>query len=278
METGSEIMSRKYEKDKEMNLKRLITKTETNALFIELCKNYGMPPIEAQALIEHLEALRLENNMDRTNGQILWYAIHITEPAGKPIKYCKKVKVKLTMFMPLDTEILLLQGSIALREVKLQRITEEAYRQGGLLSQEDLAALLCIDRDTVKRIIYDYKEKGILIPTRGQIKGIGRGPSHKVRIIQLFFKRYTISEIAVRTGHSVESVKEYIQNFSRVAVLLREGYKTNKIRKVTKLSDSLVKEYIKLYDQYNTPEFEDIVSEISAAFNGISLIKKEVKV
>jgi DNA-binding transcriptional MerR regulator len=270
-------MTRRYENEKCLVQNRLKNKTGENALFVELRKSYGMNQIEAESLIGRLQTIQNENDINtRTDGQIVWYAISDKEPSGKPIRYCKKVKIKLTMQTASDIIMLVEKGSIALREAKLLRLAEETYRQGGLLSQEDLGALLCVDRDTVKRIIDYYEKQGIIVPTRGQIKGIGRGPSHKAIIIQLLLKDYTISDIAVRTGHSVYSVKEYVQDFSIVLVLIDEGYSISEIRKVTKMSEGLIREYVDLYKQYGTSEYRSKILEIKEYFNGIPIFKKEV--
>jgi DNA-binding MarR family transcriptional regulator len=255
----------------------LKNKSGENALFIELRKSYGLNQIEAESLVGRLQTIQNENNINtRTDGQIIWYAVSTKEPSGKPIRYCKKVKIKLTMQTASDLIMLVEKGSIALREAKLLRLAEETYRQGGLLSQEDLGALLCVDRDTVKRIIDDYGKQGIVVPTRGQIRGIGRGPSHKAIIIQLLLKEYTISDIAIRTGHTVDSVKEYVQDFSIVMVLVDEGYSVSEIRKVTKMSEGLITEYVNIYKQYNVAEYSSKILEIKEYFNGIPILKKEV--
>lgn len=274
---GGESMTRRYESEKCLIQNRLKNKTGENALFVELRKFYGLNLIEAESLISRLQTIQNENNINtRTDGQIVWYAVSEKEPSGKPIRFCNKVKIKLTMHTQSDLIMLVEKGSIALREAKLLRLAEETYRQGGLLSQEDLGALLCVDRDTVKRIIDDYGKQGIVVPTRGQIRGIGRGPSHKGIIIQLLLKEYTLSDIAVRTGHAVDSVKQYVQDFSIILVLIDEGYSISEIRKVTKMSEGLIKEYAELYKQYGTSEYQSKIQEIKQYFYGIPILKKEV--
>jgi len=70
----------------------------------------------------------------------------------------------------------------------LVRLFEEAHCQGGLLSQTDLSEILIVDKSTVKRIVKRIKARGDNIPTRGEIKDIGPGISHKARIIELLLK------------------------------------------------------------------------------------------
>lgn len=49
---------------------------------------------------------------------------------------------------------------------------------------------------TIKRDIAHLRKLGYLVHTRGQIKGIGRGKSHKVAIVQLYPQRYTYTQIS----------------------------------------------------------------------------------
>jgi hypothetical protein len=62
----------------------------------------------------------------------------------------KTVSVKLTISHPEDVEILEKKGIHALRQHKMMRFAAEAYNQGGLLVQEDLALLLNSGRRTIQ--------------------------------------------------------------------------------------------------------------------------------
>jgi DeoR/GlpR family transcriptional regulator of sugar metabolism len=55
----------------------------------------------------------------------------------------------------------------ALRQYKLMRFATEAYDQGGLLVQEDLALLPNSGRRTIQRDIAYLKKQDVIIPTRG---------------------------------------------------------------------------------------------------------------
>lgn len=91
--------------------------------------------------------------------------------------------ITLTLDSPDDLEALR-NGIAALRRSKIQRLTREAQEQGALLTQEDLARLLCTSRSTIKRHIARLRAKGIGVPTRGQVKDIGQGISHKGQDVQ----------------------------------------------------------------------------------------------
>jgi hypothetical protein len=55
------------------------------------------------------------------------------------------------------------------------------------------------------------------------------------------------SEVARRTGHTLESVEGYIEPFFRIACLYSEGKEPGAICRITKLSRSLVEEYLAFY-------------------------------
>lgn len=77
----------------------------------------------------------------------------------------------------------------------MQRITERAIEQGGVLSQEDISKYLSVSLRTVKRDISKIKQRGIEVVTRGYLHKIGRGQTHKVKIIGMCFDGKTFSEI-----------------------------------------------------------------------------------
>lgn len=77
----------------------------------------------------------------------------------------------LTLPDPEDLQIGYDQGHEGVRRHRIQRMTEEAREQGGLLSQEDLYQLLCCDVRTIRRDIRWLREKcEIVVATRGQQK------------------------------------------------------------------------------------------------------------
>jgi len=245
-----------------------------NSLFLEFREDYGLSAVEARSLIRKIERLQEENKAERGDGQILCTSLSIIEGPGSTIRDGRKVKVKLTIRGPHDLEYLRKHGSCELRKLKLQRLATEAYKQGGPLTQEKLGELLCIDRYTVGRIINEFKKEKIIIPTRGQIKDMGRGVSHKVNIVELHLKGYSLMEVVISTGHSVASVQRYIDDFSRVMILYEKGLSVNAIRSSTKLSEKLVREYIELYERFNKPDYNKRLNEIRERFSDMQFEKR----
>ena len=128
-------------------------------------------------------------------------------------------------------------------------LCDEALEQGGVLTQEDLAILLGTSLSTVKRDDACLMKQGIALLTRGFVEDIGRGVSHKARAVELFLKDYSLSEIARKMAHSPSSVNRYLDDFLVVAFLHRESYPLLTIRKITKLSERLITEYISLIER-----------------------------
>ena len=163
----------------------------------------------------------------------------------------EKKKVRLTIDNGNeDIEAIKEYGRIGLREIKIQRITEEAVDQGGVLSQEDISKYLSISIRTVKRDIRNIKQRGVAVITRGYLHNIGRGQTHKVKIIGMYLDGKTYSEIKLITRHSSGAIKRYIESFTKVLMAQSKGIKEIKeISFVTGISEGLVKQYLELIRQ-----------------------------
>jgi predicted transcriptional regulator len=60
-------------------------------------------------------------------------------------------------------------------------------------------------------------------------------------------------QIARQTHHSLSSVQRYIQAFLRVMQLHRQGLAVVEIALLLQIGQPLVKEYLAIYDQQETP-------------------------
>ena len=79
---------------------------------------------------------------------------------------------------------------------------------------------------TIRRDVRILKRAGHLIQTRGFVKGVGRGQTHKVRIIELWLDREGYDKIARWMHHSPQAIKRYVSAFLRIVVLHRQGTET----------------------------------------------------
>jgi hypothetical protein len=141
-------------------------------------------------------------------------------------------------------------------------LIDEALDQGGEPTQEDLAKALGVDVRTVRSDAAALRAKGHLVATRGKLRGVGRGQSHKVLIVELYLKRYTYTEIMRQAHHSAYAIKRYIQTFGRVVMLERKGLNASEIAYAVSISERLTREYLDLYQRYDTPEYQDRLAEM----------------
>jgi len=118
-------------------IERLSQKSEEQSLVQEL-QGYRLSPIEARAVYQRVSRYLAEHEQTGLeNGQIYYSAVAYGEAAGKPIKKCKLVRIRLTLDAPEDLQILsspsATGGVPALREKRLFRMALEAVEQGARL-------------------------------------------------------------------------------------------------------------------------------------------------
>jgi hypothetical protein len=172
------------------------------------------------------------------------------EGPGKPMEELKKVRVRLTRDLGSDRDVEARLGPSARRKVQILRMTEEAYDQGGLLTQEDLGRILTVSARTVRRDVEELMRARLKLYLRGLQKDIGKGVSHKVWIVSLYLKWKTYSEIERITGHTVGSIKSYLNDFCRVMMARERGVASAKeIGFYLGRTERLVGEYLTLLKQ-----------------------------
>jgi uncharacterized protein YerC len=181
-------------------------------------------------------------------GQIVFHAAMASEPPGKRISQIKSVPVHLTFHDRNDMQVLSEKGTSGLRKHKILRMASEALDQDGLLTQEDLAVLLCSSRRTIRRDIKELKQQGIDVPTRGTLQDIGPGVTHKSKVVKMWLEGYEYTDIERKTGHSGFSVQRYLSGFSKAVRFYNRGYSLPEIRELTDMSERLTKEYLELYE------------------------------
>jgi hypothetical protein len=229
-------------------IERLQAKSPEEAIIEQISRDFNLAPFMARTQFEQMrQYFERYLGLERDVGQMTYLALSGDTPSGRPIAECERVPINLTMDGPDDLEALR-HGVAGLRRSKIQRLTREAQDQGALLTQEDLARLLCASRSTIKRDVAQLRAEGIDVPTRGQVKDIGKGVSHKGRIVQDWLAGYTFSQIERRRWHAVSSVERYCTDFQRVVRLHSRGLSRADIRISTGLSERLIGEYLSLYE------------------------------
>jgi len=228
-------------------LSRLELKSFEGEFLYELINSYELSPkLSEQILISAKTSLLRSKEL--REGQIVAVVVGIDEKNGKPVESMRKKKVVLTLNEGLEDMSNLKQfGRTGLRQIKIQRITEEAIEQEGILSQEDLSYYLNCSQRTIKRDIRVIRNRGITVITRGVLHNVGRGQTHKADIIKLYLEDYTYSEIKRKTSHSVGAIKRYLESFSKVLMAKHFGINNlSELSSVTGLSKYLLKQYVQI--------------------------------
>jgi len=260
-------------------LARRQIKSSEGELLWELENSYSLSPkLSSSILMTAKECLLRDYSL--REGQIEVTVIGVEERSGKVVEKMEKKKVRLTIDNGIeDLEILKEYGRISLRQIKIERITDEAIEQGGVLSQEDLSKYLGCTVRTIQRDINAVKKKGVEVVTRGYLHNIGRGQTHKVKIIGMYLDGKTYSEIKLTARHSSGAIKRYLESFTKVLMAQSKGiYERKEISAVTGISDGLVKQYLELIrqskkDKTRSENLKDLINRNSYREG----IKKTVK-
>lgn len=235
--------------------KRLDQKSYHGLWAVKLCEDFSLSLAEAKVLSSEIieEQARLTNSPLRD--QEIWFTcIAKHEPAGKRLKDCQKVRVRLELADDPDDP----SKSNQERLFKLlHRLCWKSLEQGGVLSNEDLAQILFTSEKTIRRMLEQYRTLEIFIPTRGNYRDIGPGTSHKVQALRLFLKAYTPTRIADMLGHNITSIERYLSDFCLVVAGHEEGFAPLRIARSARMSERLVRQYIDLYVQFSQyPEYQ----------------------
>jgi Protein of unknown function (DUF1670) len=229
---------------------RLAAKDAESAIVARICEDFNLTPVLARAHYEQMARYFADyGQVALRPGELCYLAVASGEPPGKPIVACRKVRVGLELAAAEDQEVLGSRGLAAMRQGRLARLARQAQVQGGLLTVEDLAYLTCSSTATVKRDLAECGSGGVAVPTRGQIRDIGPGVSHKAQVVQLYLWGLQFSEIERRTRHSEDSVRRYLADFRQIAALYARGASIPEIRAATGRSAAVIGEYLAIYER-----------------------------
>lgn len=170
---------------------------------------------------------------------------------GKTIAKTKLVPVKLTIVAQEDIDAIRDGArSAGLRAIRVRRLCREAFEQGGLLSQRDVALVTGYSQNSVSDTAVDLRQRGEFLPLRGYIEDMGSFPTHKAAIVRLYLNGMLTPDIARVTYHSKQAVDRYIRGFERVR-LLAPKFSREELPLLTGMSASLVDEYLALIDHHD---------------------------
>lgn len=247
-------MIQTYAHQKELQEARLRIKT-IEGMFVNLItEGTNCSPFESEVIVEKAKEVfaigeHAEGNILQP-GQMIWTALDLNEPPGKPLKACKQRRIVLTHIQAKeDAEVCKIYGRSAKRQQQINRMTVEAQDQQALLTQEDLAEILDSDVRTIRRDIQQLRQRGISVPTRGQQKDIGPVVTHKVQAITLFLAEKEPVEIARAIKHSLTAVERYIDTFCRVVYCQRRFRNNLQTALVVGVSVHTVNTYLGLHTE-----------------------------
>jgi hypothetical protein len=239
---------------------RLKGKSLRQVLLYRFLNQYGYDKgeVTAKAIVEDILSLieryyvysANREGIHLSQGQLVWLAPPIDEfpKRGKTIPQTKMKPVILTFVSQEDIESI--KDGFKSRELRLRRLerwTNEAYDQGALLTQLDLAILLNVCDSLIGEYMAEYHSlTGKLLPTRGNIQDMGAGITHKTEIISLHLQGYLTPTIAVKTNHSKEAVERYIRDYEVVKLLADKFDDPEKISLISRLSKKVVSQYLDL--------------------------------
>ena len=236
---------------------RMKGKSLKNILLDKFINQYGYDKglVTANAIVEDLlttieHFYQYSDNSFIKPGQMVWHAVPIDEypQKGKSIAQTKLKPVILDIISDQDIEDM--KKPLRYREIRIkkcERWTQQAYDQGALLSQLDLATLMGVNEYTAGLYVREYYSLyNRKLPTRGNIQQIGAGQTHKGEIVSLFLKGYLVPTICQRTNHSKDAVERYLRDFEAIRLLNTKFHDMNSLCLITRLSKSVVRQYIDL--------------------------------
>ena len=251
---------------------RSLEKTPEQVFLNSLRQEFELSPAESKGILELAKSC-LYGEVPRTLGKQRYLCASLKARHGKPLEEQEMVRVELTIDNGIeDLDVLRVQGFQALRQLRILRLTEESYIQGGLLTQEDLGRLLQVSSRTIRNDIRELQRDGNIVHTRGYDHDIGRGVSHKSRIIDLYLSGLTYDEIMRRTRHSAFSIKRYVYSFSRLLLLLSHDMaNVSELSRLLHQSERLTKEYLAIFEKHKSgdhwpPVYVELLEQLKALY------------
>jgi hypothetical protein len=239
-------------------LRRLEQKTLESKFLTEIQQGLNCSPFESEAVLEVVKEVffpfidaREAGSMPRP-GRIGLVVVDAEEPAGKPLKECRKTTVSLTVHRGRsDDELIRKRGPAAFRRARIPDLCQQALSQGGLLTREDLAfRVFFVSTRTISRDLKALRDAGgdALLPLRSNKHDIGPVLTHRVRIVELALEGNSYARIQRIMRHSPEAIANYMGCFIRCVQLHQRGLDNGQIAFLLKRSKGLVDQYTALLE------------------------------
>jgi len=248
--------------DRQETFGPLQDKTLVNALLQVFVTEFGYENkrIFAQAMIERI--LEVMDSFVKPTamlrpGQLLWMAVANDgkKHFWKRMKDIPQVPVVLSLVTEDDLKALADGASyLEVRRNRHARLLREAYGQGGVLAQSDLAAISVMHHMGVAEdIAYFRKSEHRILPYRGSIQDVGGTFTHKVEVIRLYEAGYLEHDICRRLSiqHSLRAVENYVQTYKNVMKLIEGGFAPWEVSGILGIGERLVRVYIDIIQEHH---------------------------
>lgn len=264
--TRTEVNEKKFRRINDKSLRQLLIHRFINSY------GYDKGEVTASAIVDDimkiiedyfvitlpLEKLATEDQIPDERmlsyGQLVWMAVPIDEypQKGKSIVKTRMKPVILTYLASEDIESF--RKGFTSRQLRINRLVRwcyQAYDQGALLTQLDLAVLLNVCDAAVNNYVNEWqKTSGKLLPTRGNIHDLSGAITHKKEIVTLYLQGHLTPTIAAKTNHSKEAVDRYIRDYEIVKTVRAATDDIDKISQITRLSKRVISQYLDLIPQH----------------------------
>ncbi len=219
-----------------------------------LVEEYGCKNGQAEAMIRNITGTRAwccPEMQELKPGQGVWLTYSTRRSRNRGPRLLVPVILTLLSYEEQEKEIQHRGEFKALKVRQIERITSEAWMQGGVLSNADTEWTLGISPNMLRSILEAYQEKfGIILPTAGTILDMGRTLTHKKIVVELHLKGMTIKQIAQRIYHSPEAIDLYLKTFDRLLILRYYRMPLVAIQKVLGHGKKLIEEHLERADKY----------------------------
>jgi hypothetical protein len=193
-------------------------------------------------------------------GEMLWFGVAEDIKRGQiRMEDLKLVPVKLPIVTPEDFRMY--AKGVSQKDIKktvMARLFKSAQKQGGILAEVDIAAMMHMSLKNVSKYFVEYeKETGELLPSRGVVHDVGGTVTHKAQIVAEHLENKQTPDVAKKYDHTVKAADRYINGYERVKTAYKNGIPLNKLPFVTNMSRRLVSEYLSLLEKFEHENIEN---------------------
>ena len=211
-------------------------------------------PIIADKIADEMMLIFQKLQPDRESievGQVLWNALDKKTRGDSPNR--RFVPVTLTLVNQNDIEQLKNGTKPAqVHQQAIARIILEAFEQGGILSNRDVALLTLNDPTKTSQMRVKYEtEHNLVLPHTGVLHDMGSCITHKKQIVyKVVVEKKDPTIVAAETAHTIQAVDHYVQNYNRVKTAFMHNPDINSIHFLTNIAKNVIIQYINIFTEF----------------------------